>query len=116
MRKRKQRRIISLRRVKAKSKAKYYAAWIVFCLVEAVVAFIPTLIAGFIIVPIASGLRGTPGMGGEYLLLACIFQMAFTSIHYKACDIIFGKEARTGEAKRTGRKVSRYKHLKTRVG
>lgn len=117
MSKKRQRRMIYLRREKAKKTAKYYTAWTVLCLVEAAAAFLLTLLAAAIIVPIASNLRGTPGMGGEYIILACIFQTAFTAIHNEACDILIGKEVRKERgAKRNVRKATRYKHPATRVG
>ena len=100
---------------RAQAKMRYYTAWTIICLMEAVTAAVPTAIMAALIIPLSVTLRGGPGFGGEYLLLAMTFVVTFRIIHYRTCDKVFGEEETRG-TKRTGRKVFRGQHPAHRVG
>ena len=94
---------------------KIYFVWTIICLVEAILASIPTAILAAILIPLATKMRGYTAFGGEYLLLGFVLLVAFNVIHKWVCKKIFGKEGKC-EHQGSGRNVSRQKDIYDRVG
>ena len=93
---------------------KFYFAWTITCLVEAILAAIPTAILAVMLIPMATRMRGYTAFGGEYLLLGAVYLIAFNIIHRLVCNKIFGKEGKC-EHQRSRRNAPRQKDIYDRV-
>lgn len=71
---------------------KYYAAWTVVYVIEIIVAAAPTIIAAVLLLPHIQMQRGGVAFGGEWILLALIFVLAFFYIDRKFMDWIYREE------------------------
>ncbi|KAB0577260.1 hypothetical protein EI53_01287 [Fusobacterium naviforme] len=79
--------------MRAKRRAKMYAAWAAVYGFEMMVAAVPTAALAAWIIPAVHAERGYNGFGGEYLVLGIVFWLVFTATHKWICRKIFDEEA-----------------------
>lgn len=73
---------------------KKIAVWLSIILIESIVALLPSTLFAAVILPLAYAQRGYYAVGGEWMIIYCIFVMTFTSVHYLTCNEVFGKDER----------------------
>lgn len=76
-------------------KTRRLCVWTLLMLFELAVAAAPAGITAAVLVPLARTQRGYWAIGGEWLLIAAIFIVAFSAIHNAVCNTL--EEDRTDE-------------------
>lgn len=71
---------------------KYYAAWAIIYVIETVIAVAPTMLAAVLLLPYMQIQRGEIAYGGEWILLALVFILAFYYTDRRFMDLIYGEE------------------------
>lgn len=74
---------------KSRNKIQYYLAWAILIITESIVAAIPVILLGLIIIPLSKSTRTCDCLGGEILLLCFAYWFVFTKIHHFVYDKIF---------------------------
>jgi hypothetical protein len=80
------------RRRQRRRELKRIAAWTVIIAFELLMAAAPTAAAAAFLLPFAYKERGYFGIGGEWLMIAFIFCLAYTEVHKAICNRIFDEE------------------------
>lgn len=80
------------RRRKRRRRIQRAAAWTLIYAFEILLAAAPTALLAELLLPAVMQQRGYFAIGGEWLLLAIIFCVAYQKIHNAVCDRIFGED------------------------